>query len=372
MISNFFVMGAPVLAFLLVLSGVPLVRRWALAAGFVDRPGGRKAHEDEVPPIGGIVVFPVFMLVTTAVFVLRGDMMSDVLWFFGALALLLITGAIDDRYNVAAWLKFVVQWLAAFILVFPAQGHLANLGNLFGFGPFWLGFMMFPFSVIATVLLINAVNLMDGLDGLAGGKGFIILGGLVLSAALNGGHVLVPALVILMAALAGFLVYNMRSPFRKKASVFLGDAGSLALGATLAWFSFQLAQKPDIRVIEPISVAWLLALPIYDICGQFARRMSEGRHPFDADAHHFHHHFIHEGVPVGMAAARILLLTGLCALIGVGGVEIGVPVPVLTYSWIGLLLLHIYLSLRPERMQRVVRFFVYGRGKDKHKAGRVL
>lgn len=351
------VLGA---TFFIVVALTPVVRRWALSFGFVDKPGGRKRHEDAVPPIGGLVVFSAFIVMSIGWLFFQEMLDAETLWFFVALALLVVTGALDDRYNLAPRVKFLIQFVAAFILVFPADGHLANLGNnLFGFGPFWLGFMMYPFAIMATVLLINAVNLMDGLDGLAGGKGVIILGGLTVSALWHGGHALVPLLLILIVALIGFLFFNMRFPWRARASVFMGDAGSLTLGASLAWFSFHLAHDPDIRVIEPISVAWLLALPIYDICGQFARRMSEGRHPFDADAHHFHHHFIHEGVSVSGATLRILGLVFLCAVIGIGGVEIGVPVPVLTYSWIILLLVHIYLSLRPMRMQRLIRFFAH-------------
>src|SRR5690606_15367016 len=101
-----------------------------------------------------------------------------------------------------------------------------------------------------------------------------------------------------MGALAGFLVYNLRTPLRKQAAVFMGDAGSMALGLVVAWFAMSLAQEPHV-VFAPISVAWILALPIIDICAQFNRRVREGRHPFSPDRGHFHHHFRHAGISSG-------------------------------------------------------------------------
>jgi hypothetical protein len=161
-------------------------------------------------------------------------------------------------------------------------------------------------------------------------------------------------------ALAGFLVYNLRHKFRRRASVFLGNSGSLGLGFTLAWLTIGLSQGEG-AVIRPISVAWLLALPIYDICGQFARRISLGRHPFDPDRHHFHHHFLYAGLSDGQATAVILSVSFLMGLIGVGGIWIGLPEYFLTYIWILFLLMHIYLSMRPLRYLELLLPF---RGKS--------
>jgi UDP-GlcNAc:undecaprenyl-phosphate GlcNAc-1-phosphate transferase len=161
-----------------------------------------------------------------------------------------------------------------------------------------------------------------------------------------------------MAALAGFLVYNMRNPWRRKASVFMGDAGSLALGLSLAWFAMHLGKIGGGAAVHPISVAWVLALPIMDTCAQFARRVSQGRHPFDADHHHFHHHFVNAGVPVAKATGLILLIGFLLGAVGVMGSFLHVPDFVLSYVWIALLFAHIAVSLRPARIRRVVARFL--------------
>lgn len=331
----------PIAAFLAVAALIPAARKLACAKGFVDRPGGRKKHEDEVPPVGGLVIFPVFMIVAAL-----AGMDAQTMWFFAALALLLAVGALDDRHQLPPRVKFAAQIIAALLIVIPGGATVATLGNLFGTGPTWLGWGGTIFAAVAAVLLINAVNLMDGIDGLAGGIGFFILFWLAAAS----GDVHAP---ILMGGLGGFLLYNMRRPGRAKASIFLGDAGSLALGLSLAWFSIHLSQGVG-ATIRPASVAWLLALPIYDTCGQFARRVRQGRHPFDPDHDHFHHHFLYAGFTPGQAAAIILSISFVFGMIGVCGAAAGVPDYVLGYVWFAGLLAHIYMSMRPHRFRRLL------------------
>jgi len=338
----------PLIVFAAVVALVPVAKFLAHKAGFLDAPGGRKRHEDAVPPIGGLVIFPVFMIITALT---SAD--PALIWFYAALTVMVVIGALDDRYTVPARIRFPLQFVAAFLIVVPGGAQALNMGNLFGFGEFWLGIGAIPFSIIAAVLLINAVNLMDGLDGLSAGMGCHIILWMALCTFLGQDMAALLPLLIMAGALMGFLFYNMRAPWRKRASIFIGDAGSLALGLTLAWFAFTLSQKPH-EVIAPVAVAWLLALPIFDTCGQFARRVSQGRHPFDADHHHFHHHFIYAGFTPGQATATILFIAFILAVIGVGGVYIGVPDYVLAYLWTALLLGHIYMSMRPTRYRRVM------------------
>lgn len=344
--SLFFGFGAFALVALLMRPAM----RLAVRAGFVDKPDERKAHGANIPPVGGLLIFPVFMLAA----LLSG---ADMAYFWPlmlALAVILFTGALDDRYNIRPWVKFAAQFVAAFILVIPGQAQIRLLGDLFGFGLVGLDLMTIPFSVIAAVLLINAINLLDGLDGLSGGKGFVIFFWLIIAALLSGNIYFLPELFILLGALGGFLLYNMRTPLRRRATVFIGDSGSMALGAVLAWYCIWMA-RAESAAIHPIAVAWLLALPIYDTCGQFARRIREGRHPFDADTDHFHHHFIYSGIPAGRATALILTLSFITGLLGVGGIAIGLPPFVLTYIWIALLFIHIYLSMHPEKFRKIVK-----------------
>lgn len=334
---------APFLAFAAVLAIIPPARKLALRYGMTDKPGGRKHHEDEVPLIGGLVIFPVFILAG----LLAGFDFASYWPLFAALILLLVTGALDDRYSLGAWQRFFIQIAAATIIVIFGDARLENLGDLFGFGELPLGFMSVPFSIVAVTLFINAINLMDGLDGLAAGKSVVVLGWLMLACVLAGAWIPFLHMAILMACILGFLFYNMRHPFRSKASVFLGDAGSLSLGLVLSWYCIGLAQEPD-PIVVPIMIAWIIALPVIDACGQFYRRVKEGRHPFDPDRGHFHHHFVHAGIPVGKSTMMILGWGFILGAVGCIGILIGVPQFVLAWMWAALLFSHMAISYRPE------------------------
>jgi UDP-GlcNAc:undecaprenyl-phosphate GlcNAc-1-phosphate transferase len=347
----FYLMLFPILACVAVLLLVPPARKFALRIGYVDKPGGRKNHENPTPPIGGLVIVPVFIAVSL---ISGANVMVQWPFWLGLFAIMLV-GVLDDRYAIAPRWKFVAQFFAAILIVCVGEANVEWLGNLLGFGTIYLGFMAKPFSIIATVLLINAINLIDGLDGLAGGKSLVAMFWMLVVCFIfdAGGAGL--SLAIFMGALAGFLVFNMRHPFRERANIFLGDAGSMSLGLALAWYGMRLGHA---GVIAPITVAWILALPIMDTCAQFARRVSQGRHPFDADRNHFHHHFINAGVEVSRATAIITLIGFILGAIGVIGMVLHVPEPVLGWLWIVTILTHMYLSMRPHRFRRIVAAFM--------------
>jgi UDP-GlcNAc:undecaprenyl-phosphate GlcNAc-1-phosphate transferase len=122
-----------------------------------------------------------------------------------------------------------VQISAAALVVILGGARIYTLGDMFGFGEVGLGWMSIPFSIAAVALLVNSINLMDGLDGLAAGKSFVVLGWLVLACLMAHDAQAAMPMMPLLGALAAFLFYNMRHPMRDKASVFLGDAGSLGL-----------------------------------------------------------------------------------------------------------------------------------------------
>lgn len=341
--------------FLIVLALIPAARVLAMKIGLVDEPGGRKQHDDAVPPIGGLIILPVFML---SVIVLGGDL-SAYGYLFIALIMILVTGAIDDFVPLHAWFKFAVQLSAAALVVILGGARIYTLGDMFGFGEVGLAWMSIPFSIAAVALLVNSINLMDGLDGLAAGKSFVVLGWLVLACLMAHDAQAAMPMMPLLGALAAFLFYNMRHPLRDKASVFLGDAGSLGLGLVLAWFCIVLTQHSE-PILVPVSVAWIVALPVIDACGQFYRRVREGRHPFSADRGHFHHHFIHAGVPVGRSTVMILLLGFVLGGIGYFGIIAGAPQIFMTGGWVILLVVHMAMSERSEYYIRLFSRFASG------------
>ena len=339
----------PVVAFLGTLVLIPVACRFAIKIGFVDKPGGRKQHERPVPPIGGIVIFSLFMLFSLFV----EPSFHDAWAYYVALVLILITGMIDDKNGIAPWLKFFVHFLAAFVLVLAGGTELQSLGNLLGFGSIDLGWMTIPFSVACIVYIINAMNMMDGLDGLASGKAFIIFSWFFMACILANWWEPATLLLVLLAILLGFLFYNFRTRLRRKAIVFLGDAGSMALGLTIAWFAIGLSQGPN-PVLIPAAVAWIIALPIIDAFGLLVARMKDGKHPFEPDRRHFHHHFIDAGFDVKQSVRIILSYGILLGAIGFGGSLWGIPEPVLGWAWILLWLSHAALVMYPNGFKNIL------------------
>ena len=348
--KNFFDMFLiPALTFLLVLILIPPGRKLALRLGFVDLPGGRKVHDAPVPPVGGLIIFPIYMLG-----VIAAGLNLSVYWpLLTAISMVLITGMIDDKLHINPWIKFGVQIAAAALIVVGGdhEARLYHLGDLFGGlvggDVFWLGPLSVIFSITAVVLLVNAINLMDGLDGLAAGMGAVVFFWLIVAELLSGHVDKLPDLLLVTAVLLGFLVYNMRHPWREKACIFMGDSGSMSLGLILAWHCIGMTQGSG-AALPPISVAWLLALPIYDTCGQFYRRVREGKHPFFPDRGHFHHHFLDAGIPVHIATPLILLYVFVVGAFGYLGWKFGLPQYVLTALWILRLFLHMGRSYKPQ------------------------
>ncbi len=343
----------PMLAFLLVAVFVLLFRKIAIKLGIVDSPNGRKQHEKAVPPIGGVIIFTVFMILG----VVSNAVDLQKYWsLYVALTILLVSGAIDDQVSINAKIKFFIHLFAACLIVFMGNIQIAYLGDLFGLGVVWAGFLSYPFTIIAIVLLINAMNLLDGMDGVAGGVSTVILGWLMIAAIFAGWFSHAQILGILIACILGFLVFNMRNPWRRKACLFLGDAGSMSLGLIIAWFAVLLARSES-APIEPIAVAWIIGFPIFDTCAQFYRRVRAGLDPFAPDRGHFHHHFIEAGIPVRWAAPIIIVIVAIMGGIGYGGIALGVPPFILTIAWIFLLLLHMAISNKPERYVSLIRKF---------------
>lgn len=345
----------PLLAGCLVAVLIPLVCKLARWAGFVDVPQGRKNHDIPVPPIGGFVIFSVFL----AVMAIYGALPPAVI---AALGLILVVGLIDDAHEVPAKIKFAVHFTAAFLVVIAGKAQLHSLGDLLGFGDMSLGVFAIPFSVACVVYIQNAINMMDGVDGLAGGMSLIIFAGLWGAAFLEQNTQEAFQLSVLMACVGGFLIYNMRSPFLCRARIFLGDAGSMALGVMIAWYAITLSQGQH-SAIHPVSVAWMLALPIMDSFGLLAARLKEGRPPFAPDRRHFHHHFAAAGFSPAATTILILIYAACLAAIGYGGVAIGIPDFVLGWAWIALWIGHTLLTMKSEAF---IRFLTACRAKIRH------
>jgi UDP-GlcNAc:undecaprenyl-phosphate GlcNAc-1-phosphate transferase len=341
--------GANRLVFLLLLAfGVAAVsaralQRIALRIGLADLPGGRKQHEGAVPVTGGLAMFAGFATSALA----SGMVVGPTLALVTALGLLVIGGAADDMKDISPRTKFFLQLVAALFMTSWAGVQVTQLDNLLGLGAAGLHGWAIPFSIICALGVINAINMVDGLDGAAGSVALAVALWLAWCAGSQGLGVQCVLLLLLAAAILGFLIWNMRVPGRTQARVFMGDAGSMMLGMALCWFSIDLTQGEG-RSLPPIACVWLLAVPLLDMARVMYLRLRRGASMFDADRGHFHHLLLARGYSVAATAWILTGSTFLSGAIGVGGWKLGVPDWAMFYAFLALLAVIVGLARARE------------------------
>lgn len=298
--------------FILTLLLIYFLKAKALTIGLVDRPDGRKRHRGEVPLIGGLAIFLACVLSLTT-------LMPDIkhgLAFLGGGAVVIVVGALDDYFNFPAPPRFLAQIFAALIMALVGGVIVTDLGYLLPIGGVLdLGVWALPFTVFATLGVINAVNMIDGADGLSGSVALVALIGLGVVAALDGHFNTFRFLALIISCLVAFLLFNVRLPGRSRASVFLGDAGSMFLGFALVWFIITLSQGAG-RAMSPAAGLWFVMVPLFDTTFVMARRMLSSQSPFQADRRHLHHFLVRAGFTVNQT---VLIIAGTAgAGVGVG------------------------------------------------------
>ena len=337
--------------FVLVSFLIPLLCRPAEYLGLLDLPDNRKLHGEPVPMIGGIAMFIAFCI---GLLIIPEPLRPYASLVVG-MGVLLATGLVDDALDIAPASKLIMQILAAVLMVSWGEVQVHSLGNLFGTGNLELGEWAIPFTVLATVFMINAINMADGTDGLAGGLAVIILIFLAFIGSMNGVREAFIAVALLLAASAsGFLVFNLRTPWRRKASVFMGDAGAMMLGFAIAWLAVHLSQHPSATVF-PITIAWLLVLPVTDLVSSYFRRLIRGQSPFSADSEHLHHILLRAGLRVPTIVSFMFAVQILFATVGLLGWYWQWPESYLFIGLIGVFAVHYMLSIRAWKLMKWVK-----------------
>ena len=303
----FFLLSATLaLSFLLGWLIIPHIVRLAMRLHLYDQPDARKVHKKPIPRIGGVSFLPIATVTLAMVLVpyLRLDPLHAGLWsnmqaghllayLCGAL-LIYVIGLYDDLYTASYRIKFVVQIVAASLLCVSGL-WVANFSNVFYIRevPYWLGM---PFTVFFVVYVTNAMNLIDGIDGLSSGLSIITL---VIMAGLNvvaGDQIWAFMSIAFAGVLCAFFVYNVFS-WRNK--IFMGDAGSLSLGYTLAFLVLHFWQRDPVwnPLFHNVGLVALspLVIPLLDVVRVFFVRLLHRRNPFLPDKNHIHHLLLDAG-----------------------------------------------------------------------------
>ena len=300
--------GAALLcAFVVSFLMCPLVKSFAYKIGAIDVPkDNRRMHKKPVPRLGGLAIFLGF-IVSMLLFVKIDHQLKGIL--LGA-SIIVVLGVVDDMSPLRAYFKFCVQIFAALVAVFHGVviQTLSN-PNVFAESPYWdLGWLAVPITVLWIVGITNAVNLIDGLDGLACGVSTIsAISMLVIALLVSEGDV---ALVMasLVGACLGFLPFN-----KNPAKMFMGDTGSTFLGYILATISIQGLFK--YYAIVSFAVPFLiLGLPMFDTLFAIIRRLAHGQNPMAPDRGHIHHRLIDMGLNQKQAVATLYVISGILGL----------------------------------------------------------
>ncbi|OAB61021.1 hypothetical protein AY599_24540 [Leptolyngbya valderiana BDU 20041] len=344
-------MATFIAAFLLTVGLIPALRSPAQRLGLVDQPCHRKRHEGQVPLTGGLAMYFAFILALSFQWVWLPSLTSLLL----GMAVMLAVGVADDLFDVRPLYKLFSQILVATVFVLFSGLEVIHMGQIFGaaIGPTGMGPFSEVFTVACVVFLINAINMSDGMDGLAGGICFFLLMMLGTVGLMDGADpMLVSACFALGLTVAGFLLFNIRTPWRRRAGAFMGDAGSMMLGFAIAWLAIALANTEG-GTVYPITIAWLLLVPAMDTLAVFFRRARLGRSPMSADRSHLHH-ILHRSGCSRVATVRIVHgLVLLAGAIGIFGWRLQAP-EVLMFALAALVIVGYMLFL--ARASRFIRW----------------
>lgn len=283
----------------------PPVRLLAFLIGAIDIPTDeRRMHKKPTPRIGGLAIFVGFMVATLVFCEPTSELYA--LWIGGGI--LVVLGVLDDIFRLSAWLKLIVQLFVAGIAV--CFGIVIDHITVFG-ATVQFGYFAIPITILWIAGLSNAINLIDGLDGLACGVSVITSISIFMVTLITGDTTSALITAILIGSCSGFLPYN-----KNPAKIFMGDTGALFLGYTLSIISVQGLFKMHtvLAFLVPLSI---FALPIFDTLIAIIRRVAHGQSPFHPDRGHFHHKLVDMGFTHKEAVRMLYAISGLAGLVAV-------------------------------------------------------
>jgi len=320
------ILASALIAFATSTALMAALRPLAFAVGLLDTPGGRKFHEGYVPIIGGLAMFAGIF----AGFLLLPHPARLTHSIFAASLILVVVGAVDDRFRVPAAVRLTSQVVAVLLMVYGAGLELADIGEPFGTGIISMGSFTLVFTMLVTLTMINAYNLVDGADGLAGTLALIALLAVALVSGI--GHPSAAAALTVSAAIVGFLLFNFPTRRNRHVRSFMGDAGSTLLGFTIVWVTLGVSQG-EARAISPVHCLWFASIPIYDCLTCFVRRALKGKSPFSPGRDHFHHILFRGGFGVRQTLGILTGLQLIYALIAIVAHVAGVADVVMFTTW---------------------------------------
>ena len=292
-----------------------VLRNYAKKYNFlVDLPDrSRKFHKRPTPLTGGIGILAALLL-TGKKYIDLNNLNGNVPDFTFQLMLvsipLLAIFLIDDLKNLKPRFRILFQCLLTVYMIFSTNIYLVSLGDLFGFGEIKLGIFSIPVTIFCVVGIMNAFNMMDGINGLCAGCAMLTL----LLIGFYSGLIYDSMLVLIIGSMIGFLIFNLGF-FGKKRGVFLGDSGANLVGFWVAWSAIYASQS-EIYNFHPITMLWFVAIPFLDCIGLIFSRIKKGKSWTAAGRDHIHHKLMLKFSPEGTLLI-ILIVTFITGIFGI-------------------------------------------------------
>ncbi|WP_373880353.1 UDP-N-acetylglucosamine--undecaprenyl-phosphate N-acetylglucosaminephosphotransferase [Martelella alba] len=327
-----------------------LARKVAKKIGLVDRPNYRKRHQGQVPLVGGISIYAGLCFT----FIYTDQFVPHVGLYLLCAAILVITGALDDKYDISVKSRATIQALVAIVMMAYGGLYINSLGYILGPWEMVLGLFGYPVTLFAVWAAINAFNMVDGIDGLLGGLSCVSLGAMGILMWLDNNPGLGLWCFAMIAAIMPYILLNL-GVFGRRYKVFMGDAGSTMIGFSIIWIILQSTQGTG-HPMNPVTALWIIAIPLMDMVAIMYRRMRKGMSPFSPDRQHIHHLIMRAGFSSRQAFVIITVAAALLAAFGVAGERWLVwPESVMMLLFVLVFLLYGYLLKCAWRVARFVK-----------------
>lgn len=290
----------------------------AIEVGLVDKPNERKQHSGHIPLIGGISIF----LAVLAASLLWLPNTLELRMYLIASAMMVFIGVLDDKFDLRVRIRIIGQIIVASLMIYGAGGYVSNLGNLFGFGNVELGSMGILFTYIAIIVVINAYNMIDGINGLIGSLSINTFTSIAILFIMSGQTNYLSYPLILATAILPYLIFNLgvfdKVLGKDTKRIFMGDAGSMFVGLSVIWL-LTMGTQGEQASFRPVTALWICAIPLMDMLAIVIRRYKKGKSPFKPDRDHLHHILQRLGFSSQQTLVLISIIAVVLSTIGLAG-----------------------------------------------------